>query len=192
MSFSSAYERGYEVLRSILKSLLKLGVKYVSVYVMSRDNCIKRSKLELEILNALAVRGFRELREEPFVIENEVSVVVLGDLSLVSNKVREEMNRTIEFTKKFKKRSLYLALCYGAKWEIENALKRGTLPQSLNIPMIDLVIRTGGRRRLSDFLPIPASYAELYFTETLWPDFNENELLKAIKWYSTQERLFGK
>jgi undecaprenyl pyrophosphate synthase len=192
LSFARAYEKGYSVLKDILINLLNLGVRYVSVYVMSRDNCMKRSKVELGILNALAVRGFRELREEPFVSEKKVAIKVIGDTSLVNDEVRSEMKKTLEFTKEFKERTLYLAICYSVKWEIEEAIKNGRLPDTLNMPMIDLIIRTGGRRRLSDFLPIPASYAELYFTETLWPDFNRDELMKAIEWYSRQERLFGR
>ncbi len=192
VDYAEAYIRGYKTLRYILKKLLSLGVRYVSVYVMSRDNCLKRDKLELDVLNELALRGFKELRDDPFVINNEVSIRVLGDLALVKEKVRSEAEKTIDATGSYNKRTLYIAICYGVRWEIKEAVKKGNLPYSLLIPPIDLVIRTGGRRRLSDFLPIPASYAELYFTEILWPDFNEEELIKAIKWFSRQERLFGR
>jgi tritrans,polycis-undecaprenyl-diphosphate synthase [geranylgeranyl-diphosphate specific] len=192
VSFAVAYNKGYEVLKEILKYLLDLGVKYVSVYVMSRDNCLKRSNFELKILNDLAYRGFRELRNERLIKEKKVSVRVIGDLNLVEERVRKEINKTVNYTAKFRERTLYLAVCYGVRWEIEEAIKNNKIPFSLTIPMIDLVIRTGGRRRLSDFLPIPASYAELYFTDTLWPDFNKEELIKALEWYKRQERLFGR
>ena len=192
VSYIEAYFKGYEVLRFILRKLLKLGVKFVSVYVMSRDNCLKRSKMELDILNELVLRGFKELREDPMVNDNKVSIKVIGDLSLVRENVRHEAKKTIDATRSYKEKALYLALCYGVKWEIKEAVKKGQLPPSLLMPPIDLIIRTGGRKRLSDFLPIPSSYAELYFTDVLWPDFNEEELIKAIKWFSSQERLFGK
>ena len=193
VSYIKAYEVGYNVLRRTLEDLFDLGVTYVSVYLMSRDNCLKRSRLELAILNALASKGFRELRVNPKLLEKRVMVKVLGDLSLVSNEARREAELTVKETYNTKPGGiLYLALCYSGKWEVMESLKHGRLPESLSMPPIDLVIRTGGRRRLSDFFPLQASYAELYFTDTLWPDFNKQELLRALKWYSSQERLFGR
>ena len=193
VNYITAYNRGYEVLKEILELLLETGVKYVSVYVMSRDNCLKRSRLELSILEALAIRGFRELRADSKIRSKNIGVSVLGDLGLLSRSVREEAERTIsELNPEGSTAVLYLAICYGGRWEVEYYSKRGLVPPSLRMPPIDLVIRTGGRRRLSDFFPLASSYAELYFTDTLWPDLSPSELCKALEWYSKQERLFGK
>ena len=191
VSIGEAYNRGYDTLERILRELLKAGVTTVSVYALSRDNCIKRGPLELRMIYGMAVKAFQRLRRDRDLEERGVRVSVIGDLSLVPPRLRREVYTTMRETGDRSGGLLNIALCYSPRWEIEYYLRRGVTPPSLRIRPIDLLIRTGGARRISGFFPLLLEYAEMYFTETLWPDFGEEELWRAISWFKSQKRNFG-
>lgn len=187
-----AYEEGYRRLKDAVDQLNRIGVRYVSVYAMSRDNCVKRGRREIALLHGLVSRALRELREDGKLAEAGVRVEVLGDLALLPPQVRREAVETVRATSSREGGMLLVALCYSGRWEIEYYTSRGLEPPSLSMPGIDLLIRTGGYRRISSFLPLLLEYAEMFFTDTLWPDFNREELASALEWFSGQQRKFGK
>ena len=189
---SKAYETGYSVLKDTINQLHRLGVANISVYAMSRDNCVKRSMLERRILEGLALRALQELRSSRDLEENGVRVIVIGDLSLLPQRVRAEAIETMRSTMGRDGGFLAIALCYSGRWEIDYYTSRGLKPPTLELDPIDLLIRTGGYRRISSFFPMLLEYAEMYFTNTLWPDFGEEELLRSIEWFGSQQRKFGK
>ncbi len=192
VGLSEAYEAGYRRLREAVEELNRLGVRSVSVYAMSRDNCVKRGKRELVLLHHLASRAFRELREDDRLRDEGIRIQVLGDLTLLPVEVRREALETVRSTSTRSGGLLLIALCYSGRWEVEYYTARGLEPPSLSLPGVDLLIRTGGYRRISSFLPLLLEYAEMYFTPTLWPDFDRGELARALEWFSMQQRKFGK
>lgn len=189
LTLNDAYEAGYSKLREVLEWLLDYDVRYVTVYAMSLDNCIKRSELEREILLKILGRALHEVERDKILERYDASLVVSGDLSRLPEGLRW---RITNLTEKYGggRRVLHIGLCYSTRWEL-STYKNGLLP-SLRLPPIDLVIRTGGMRRISGFFPLLVEYAELYFTDTLWPDFTRRELDQAIEWYRRQTRNFGK
>ncbi len=186
-----AYDVGYKRLVSVIEYLHELGINYTSVYAMSRDNCIKRTKFEKSILFKMAISAFDDLMNNKKLEEHSVRIVVLGDLTLLPVDIRRKALETVESTKDRNRGILTIALCYSGKWEVEYYTARGLPLPSLQLPPIDLLIRTGGMRRISSFLPLLLEYAELYFTDTLWPDFDREELMRALEWFSRQERRMG-
>ncbi len=191
VGINEAYSKGYSTLERILKALLKAGVTTVSVYALSRDNCVKRGAIELRLIYGIAVKAFQRLRSNGLLEEKRIRVNVIGDLSLVPSRLRKEVYTTMRETSDRDEGLLNIALCYSPRWEIEHYLKRGVVPPSLRIKPIDLLIRTGGARRISGFFPLLLEYAEMYFTDTLWPDFSEEELWRAVSWFKSQKRNFG-
>jgi tritrans,polycis-undecaprenyl-diphosphate synthase [geranylgeranyl-diphosphate specific] len=193
LPYRIAYNVGYENLRSIMKELLRLGVRYLSVYAMSLDNCTKRSDEELETLYDLVLRGVEELSKDKDIKENDIRIIFFGDLTMLPKDVRERVLRLEDSTKYRKGGILGIALCYSVLWEIEMDKKGANRPITYRqLPPIDLIIRTGGQHRLSDFLPVNARYAELYFSDKPWPSFGITDLYKAIRWFQGIQRNFGK
>jgi tritrans,polycis-undecaprenyl-diphosphate synthase [geranylgeranyl-diphosphate specific] len=190
VSLDEAYEKGYRTLRMIVSSLYDRGARFVTVYVLSRDNAVRRSRAELALIFRLIARGLRDLMVDPELEKKDVRVEVIGDQSVLPERLHALSRSLTESTKERRRGLLTLLLGYSSLWELSLALK-GVEPPSLRLPPVDLVIRTGGWRRLSDFIPIASRYAELYFTETLWPDFTVEELDKALAWYSSVKRNFG-
>ncbi len=198
----AGHYKGYLVMKHVLNILWSLGVRYVTVYALSRENCLRRPREELEKLFQLLHRAYRELERDPRVASGEVSVKTVGDFSLVPKELAEAAARLGE--RKGEKR-LNICLCYSGRWEILKGVKealtikpseidessfRRLLPLG-DTPDPDLIIRTGGELRLSNFLVWHAAYSELYFTKRLWPDFDDYELAKALYSYSRRERRFG-
>ncbi|MCE4601808.1 MAG: undecaprenyl diphosphate synthase family protein [Desulfurococcales archaeon] len=192
VGLGEAYEMGYRRLRETVEELNRLGIRNVSVYAMSRDNCVKRGMRELALLHNLASKAFRELREDKRLRDEDIRIQVLGDLELLPVEVRREALKTVRATSSRGGGLLLIALCYSGRWEVEYYTSRGLTPPTLSLPGVDLLIRTGGYRRISSFLPLLLEYAEMYFTTTLWPDFDKEELAKALGWFSAQQRKFGK
>ncbi|MEB2836402.1 MAG: undecaprenyl diphosphate synthase family protein [Desulfurococcales archaeon] len=190
VSLDEAYERGYETLRTIIDHLYSWGSRYVTVYVLSRDNALRRSKLELSLVFRLVRRGLKDLMSDEALERRDVRVEVLGDTSVLPADVADLARRLEEETSHRRGGLLVLLIGYSSLWELALALK-GIEPPSTRLPPVDLVIRTGRWRRLSDFVPFAARYAELYFTETLWPDFTIEELERALDWFSSVKRNFG-
>ena len=193
VSLQEAYKRGYENLIRIIEALDRHGVQYVSVYAMSRDNCTRRPGPELAILRALSRDAFTRLLEEEKVRNGRIRVIVLGDYESFDPKVASLARRVMEESRWGGPRTLTILYCYSGSWEAENSARLGIVPPSMvHLPPLDLVIRTGGYSRLSGFLPFLADYAEMYVTDTLWPDFGPDELGKALEWYRSLPKNFGR
>jgi len=194
---------GSESVREIIRVCLELGIEYLTLYSFSTENW-QRPKEEIkglmELLKFLLKNEVDELNR------NGVSIKAIGRLDYLPNDVKNELFKAIEKTKNNNKLKLYLALSYGGRQEILDAINKiinsklefvdeGTFRNFLydpNLPDPDLLIRTSGEYRISNFLLWQISYSELYFTKTLWPEFRREEFIKAIEDYSKRKRKFGK
>lgn len=203
------HENGTKTVRSTVKTCAKLGINYLTLYAFSTENW-NRPKLEVEILMKLLVGALK--KELKTLQENNIRLQAIGSLNHLPTGVKKELLEVIEKTKNNNRMTLTLALSYGSRDEIINAVKNisekvknniisiDTIDESIinqhlytqNMPDVDLVIRTSGEHRISNFLLWQIAYAEFYFTEVLWPDFNEEELFKALLSFQKRERRFGK
>ncbi|MGL5348471.1 MAG: isoprenyl transferase [Peptostreptococcaceae bacterium] len=205
---TAGHKAGVETIRKVLTECKKLGVQNVTLYAFSTENW-KRPKLEVDtLMNLLSSYLKNEIKE---LHKNNVKVRTIGDISQLPENCRKEIDRAYELTKFNTGVSLNLALNYGARYDIKNAIidivkdakcgkldvddiKEDTIKNYLStksIPDPDLIIRTSGEERLSNFLMWEAAYSEFYFTDIHWPDFNEEELQKAIYTYQSRDRRFG-
>ena len=204
---SFGHQAGAETVHKIAEESARLGVKYLTLYTFSTENW-KRPADEVAALMSLLMDS---IEEETF-MKNNISFRIVGDTERLPSDVLDRLNRCIENTSKNTGMCLVLALSYSSKWELTNAVKEiaqqvkdGTLPvEAIDDSTIDkhlstnfmpdpeLLIRTGGEIRLSNYLLWQCAYSELYFCDTYWPDFNEEELCKAIYDYQQRERRFGK
>ena len=200
------HQAGAVAVRQLVEDALKLGVKYLTLYTFSTENW-KRPIAEVAALMALL---FESVEEELFVRHN-VAFRIIGDMSKLPDNVRDRLNGCVERTAKNDAMTLVLALSYSSKWEITEAVRSiavkvqegGMALDDINdeaidkalttsfMPDPDLLIRTGKEQRLSNFLLWQLAYAEFYFTEVLWPDFNKEELCKAIYEYQSRQRRYG-
>jgi tritrans,polycis-undecaprenyl-diphosphate synthase [geranylgeranyl-diphosphate specific] len=203
------HRKGAEKLEEILKFCLELKIPCVSVYVLSTEN-LNRPKRELKEIFKLLYEYLEkwERGEAGFLDKYEVKVRFIGDLNRLPKKLVRLMGKIMQKTAKYQKRVFNMLIAYGSHFELayvvkkiaEKIMKKGRIEiterdieTNLLVPVpVDLVIRTGGRSRLSNFLLWQVGYAELYFTETLWPDFTKEELIKAIKWFNSVKRNFGR
>lgn len=205
---TAGHKAGVETIRTVLRECKKLNIKYVTLYAFSTENW-KRPKIEVDtLMNLLSTY----LKNEVAILHKEnVKLTAIGDISNLPSKCIEELNKAIELTKNNTGCNLNLALNYGGRLDIKNALvdiikdvkdgkinieeiDENTISNHLstkNIPDPDLVIRTSGEERLSNFLLWEVAYAEFYFAEVHWPDFDEKELQKAIFTYQNRDRRFG-
>ena len=203
---SQGHQAGAATVRKLVENALKLGVKYLTLYTFSTENW-KRPQAEVAALMALL---FESIEEELFV-KNNVAFRIIGDLDKLPQNVRERLEGCMERTAKNDSMTLVLALSYSAKWEITEAIrniasraKSGELAiEDINDELIsselttafmpdpDLLIRTGKEQRLSNFLLWQCAYSEFYFTEVLWPDFDNEELCKAVCEYQKRQRRYG-
>lgn len=204
---SEGHQAGAATVRKLVENALKIGVRYLTLYTFSTENW-NRPQAEVA---ALMVLLFESIEEEIF-MKNNVGFRVVGDLSKLPEKVHERLAACEERTKNNDSMTMVLALSYSSKWEITEAVRsiatrvqQGTLSvddiddnlisDSLAtnfMPDPDLLIRTGKEQRLSNFLLWQCAYSEFYFTEVLWPDFDNNELCKAVYEYQQRQRRFGK
>ena len=200
------HQAGAVAVRQLVEDALKVGVKYLTLYTFSTENW-KRPVAEVA---ALMVLLFESVEEELFVKHN-VAFRVIGDMSKLPDNVRERLSGCVERTAKNDAMTLVLALSYSSKWELTEAVRSiaskvkdgsmqpcditdETIDAALAtsfMPDPDLLIRTGKEQRLSNFLLWQLAYAEFYFTEVLWPDFNKEELCKAIYEYQSRQRRYG-
>lgn len=203
---SQGHQAGAATVRKLVENALNLGVRYLTLYTFSTENW-NRPVAEVAALMALL---FESIEEEIFV-KNNVAFRIIGDMSKLPENVRDRLNACAERTAKNDSMTLVLALSYSAKWEITEAVrsiaskvKNGEISlEDINDSMIsselttnfmpdpDLLIRTGKEQRLSNFLLWQAAYSEFYFTEVLWPDFDNNELCKAVYEYQRRQRRYG-
>ncbi len=199
---SFGHKVGTENVRKIVKYCSKIGIEYLTVYAFSTEN-FKRPQDEVSTLMKLLVEYFNKETDE--LRENGVRLNVIGDIDSFSPVVKEAISNGINKTKDCKKLIFTIALAYGARDELVRAVKsivekgikdinETTISENLytfDLPDPDLIIRTSGEERLSNFLLYQAAYSEFYFTDVLWPDFDESEFDKAITEYSKRNRRYG-
>jgi undecaprenyl diphosphate synthase len=198
-----------ESVRSSVSTAIKQGVKALTLFAFSSENW-QRPEQEVSVLMDLFM--FVLTREVKKLHKNGVRFQVIGDVSRFSDKLQKKIKVSEDLTANNKGMVLSVAANYGGRWDIANAAKilaekvvsntisiDDVTEDSLNehtclanLPELDLLIRTGGDFRISNFLLWQAAYAELYFTETLWPDFNEDAFIAAIDCFDQRERRFGK
>ena len=203
------HTNGVESVRESLTAAAEIGVKYLTLYAFSTENW-NRPKEEVAALMDLLVKAIYDEVEE--LNEKGVRLETIGNTSILPVSCREALTKAKERTKNNDKITLILALSYSSRWEIAQAVKTmaeesisgklnvETINEDLissylstsNFPDPELLIRTSGENRVSNFLMWQLAYTELYFTETLWPDFKKEHFFKAIKDYQDRERRFGK
>jgi len=207
---SEGHSEGVVSVRKVVEAAVAVGdVKYLTVYTFSSENW-KRPDGEIDAL--MSLMSLAVARETPDLIKNNVRLNVIGDLPLLPHDVRDALQESIDRTRDCTGLTLTLALSYSGRWDIAQAAQRiaedahggnlyphevneerfATYLSTRNLPDPDLLIRTGGEQRISNFLLWELSYTELYFTDTFWPDFREDEFNKALEEYARRERRFGK
>lgn len=203
------HENGTKSVRVTVETCAKLGIENLTLYAFSTENW-NRPKLEVETLMKLLISSLK--KELKTLVDNNIRLNSIGNLERLPKSAQKELLEVIEKTKNNTRMVLTLALNYGAREEMLNAVKIisdkvknniisiDTIDESIinqhlytqNLPDVDLLIRTSGEHRISNFLLWQIAYAELYFTEVLWPDFKEEDLYEAIISYQKRERRFGK
>lgn len=206
---SFGHQEGVVSVRKIMDSVTQLGLKYLTLYTFSTENW-NRPEEEVQALMSLLVSAIH--RETPDMMKKNVRLTAIGDLSRLREDAYNTLQECIDTTSANTGTTLVLALSYSSRWEITRAarqLAQEVLEQKINpnditeamvsdhlttknIPDPDLLIRTGGEKRISNFLLWQLSYAEFFFTDVFWPDFREEELYEAILYYQQRERRFGK
>jgi undecaprenyl diphosphate synthase len=202
------HQNGVTAVRNVVESAVEIGIKYLTLYAFSTENW-SRPKTEVDALMSLLVTSLNS--EAETLTKNNVRLIAIGNIENMPLQVKNELKKTIEFTSVNNGLSLILALSYSSRWEITNAVKliAGDLKENkikiddLNektfekylttngIPDPELLIRTSGEYRISNFLLWQIAYTELYFTEKLWPDFSKEDFYKAIVNFQTRERRYG-
>ena len=203
------HENGTKSVRQVVEASAEIGVKNLTLYAFSTENW-NRPKLEVQTLMRLLVSSLK--KEIETLQKNNIKLSAIGKLNTLPRKVNKELHEVIEKTKSNHRMTLTLALSYGSREELLNTVKEISIkvknniisPDKIdesiinehlytqNLPDVDLLIRTSGEQRISNFLLWQIAYAELYFIDVFWPDFAEKHLLEAIKNYQNRERRFGK
>ncbi len=203
------HESGTKSVKSIVETCAKLGIENLTLYAFSTENW-NRPKLEVDTLMKLLVRSLK--KELKTLQKNNIQLNSIGNVSKLPESILKELNDVVNKTKENTRMTLTLALSYGSREELLNVVKNisykvknniisiDTIDESIinqhlythNLPDVDLLIRTSGEHRISNFLLWQIAYAELFFTDVLWPDFTDENLYEAIISYQKRERRFGK
>ena len=203
------HENGVKAVRETVESCAKMGIDYLTLYAFSTENW-NRPKLEVDTLMRLLVASLK--KELKTLNKNNIKLNAIGNISSLPRKAHEELMEVIHKTSKNTAMTLSLALSYGARDELKTAVQQISIkvknniisPENIdetiinnhlythNLPDVDLLIRTSGEHRISNFLLWQIAYAELYFIDVFWPDFSEQHLAEAITNYQNRERRFGK
>ena len=203
------HERGTKSVKEIIKSCAILGIENLTLYAFSSENW-NRPKIEVDSLMKILVRSLK--KELKTLQDNDIKLNTIGNFQKLPKSAQDELLDVVEKTKHNSRMTLTLALSYGSREEIVNAVRNisdkvknniisiDSIDDSIinehlytrNLPDVDLLIRTSGEHRISNFLLWQIAYAELYFTDVLWPDFKEQDLYEAIISYQKRERRFGK
>lgn len=203
------HKNGVKAVRDTVEAAAELGISNLTLYAFSTENW-NRPRTEIDALMSLLVSTLDS--ETKTLMDNNIRLVSIGDLESLPSRVRSHLQRTMDKTRENTGMKLILALSYSARWEIFDAVKSvakriesGGLTareltcdlftdclQTKNLPDPELLIRTSGEYRISNFLLWQIAYAELYFTDTLWPDFRKEDLYAAICNFQNRERRFGK
>lgn len=202
----AGHRRGVETLREVIKASIELGVEYLTLFAFSSENW-RRPTEEISLLMQLFLRALEQ--EVAKLHANEIRFKVIGDLSRFEPKIVELIDEAEALTVNNQRLTLTIAANYGGRWDILEALRRllAESPEKATsvseeeltpylstseLPEPDFFIRTGGEQRISNFLLWQLAYTELYFTDTLWPDFNAEALHQAVLSYQQRERRFGR
>ena len=203
------HENGTNSVRECIEGAVELGVKYVTLYVFSKENW-KRPKFEVDTLMKLLISSLQI--EFKTLMKNDIKLLAIGDLDELNLDSKKKLNDVILKTSQNNKLVLTLAISYGSKQELtevvknisdkvkNNIISKENIDEKIinqhlytrNLPNVDLLIRTGGEFRISNFLLWQIAYAELYFSNKLWPDFGKEDFFNAIESYKKRERRFGK
>jgi undecaprenyl diphosphate synthase len=199
------HNNGIKSVRDTIEGAVEYGVKFLTLFAFSTENW-KRPKAEVNALMTLLIKTINNETKE--LMRNNISLRTIGDISQLPTKCQKELAESINKTKENTGMTLILALSYSGKWEIINAVKKlldekissedfseNIFQQYLttnNVPDPELLIRTSGEKRISNFMLWQIAYSELYFTEKKWPDFRKEDLKEAIIEYQNRERRFGK
>ena len=202
------HQNGVKAVRETTEAAAELGIKYLTLYAFSTENW-NRPQKEIDALMELLVHTIN--KEKSTLNKNDIRLLAIGDLKSLPGNCYNELMEAIEDTSNNKRMSLVLALSYSSKWELTNAMKEiaeevekgkikpGDITEktiarhlnTVNMPDPELLIRTSGENRISNFLLWQIAYAELYFSPKLWPDFRKEDLYEAIIDYQQRERRFG-
>jgi len=205
----AGHKKGVDSVREVVQACSDIGVKYLTLYTFSTENW-NRPKDEVSTLMRLLLNSLRDKVSE--LNDKDIRLTAIGDLDALPTAVQKQIYADIERTRNNKKMVLNLALSYSGRWELLEAIKeiadnvrqgqikKNDISENLvsqklttkNMPDPDLVIRTSGEFRVSNFLLWQIAYSEFIITETLWPDFSRNDLFDAIKIFQKRERRFGK
>jgi len=206
---NAGHESGAKSVKQVVEACTEIGIPYLTLYAFSTENW-NRPKLEVQLLMKLLISSLK--KELKTLQKNNIKLATIGNTDLLPKKVYNELQDVINKTKKNTQLTLTLALSYGSREELIKTIKEISLkvknnlisPENIDIsiinnhlythslPDVDLLIRTSGEQRISNFLLWQIAYAELYFTDTLWPDFKKENLFEAILNYQKRERRFGK
>lgn len=204
---SYGHQAGVDTVRRITAECTRLGVKYLILYTFSTENW-NRPADEIAALMGLVLTAL----EDELFMKNNVRFQVIGDMERLPQSVQDKLKETMQHTAQNSAMTMVIALSYSSRWEITNAVKQiakqaaegkikpediteDTVSRSLTtnfMPDPDLLIRTGGELRISNYLLWQIAYSELYFCDTYWPDFNEADLHKAIQSFQQRQRRYGK
>ena len=199
------HKNGVKAVRDTVEGAAEIGIEYLTLYAFSSENW-NRPKKEVNALMTLLVSAIN--KETKTLMDNNIRLSTIGDINKLPSKAQKELQEAILKTKDNTRMNLVLALSYSGRGEIINAvkniIKEGKEPEEINeatfqqylttknVPDPELLIRTSGEYRISNFLLWQIAYSELYFTDTLWPDFRRTDLYNAILNYQSRERRFGK
>lgn len=203
------HQHGVRAVRDIAEGCAELGIKYLTLYAFSTENW-NRPKMEVNALMTLLVKTIKQ--ETETLQKNSIRLEAIGDRSHLPADCQRELDEAIDATKTNDRMTLVLALSYSSKWDILNAVKGiaeevkagnlepGQIDEDLissflttrDYPNPELMIRTSGEQRISNFLLWELAYSEFYFTDVLWPDFRKEHLIEALREYEKRERRFGK
>ena len=199
------HKNGVKAVRDTVEGAAEIGIEYLTLYAFSSENW-NRPEKEVNALMTLLVSAIN--KETKTLMDNNIRLSTIGDINKLPSKAQKELQEAISKTKDNTRMTLVLALSYSGRGELLNAVKNiikdGKEPEEINeatfqqylttksVPDPELLIRTSGEYRISNFLLWQIAYSELYFTDTLWPDFRKADLYKAILNYQTRERRFGK
>tara|TARA_B000000565_G_C23753481_1_gene365580 strand:+ start:273 stop:1007 length:735 start_codon:yes stop_codon:yes gene_type:complete len=199
------HENGVKAVKDTVEAAAEIGLEHLTLYAFSTENW-NRPKVEVDALMTLLISTIS--KETKTLMDNNIRLSAIGNLKELPKKCQRELKEAIEKTKNNNRTNLILALSYSSKWEIINAIKQivkdGISEEDINeemfsqylttkgVPNPELLIRTSGEQRISNFLLWQISYSELYFTEKLWPEFSKEDFYEAIFEFQKRERRFGK
>ena len=202
LSRSAGHAAGAESVRACMRAAVKRDVKYLSLYTFSQENW---NRPEKEVAAIMDLMSYNIRKELPEFHENKVGFKVIGDMDRLTPRLRKEIEAAEEETAQYKDHTLILMFSYSGKWDIEQAAERyakdyGTPDAkplesylaTAGIPDPDLLIRTGGEQRISNYMLWQCAYTEFYFTDKLWPDFREDDFNEALDSFDGRDRRFGK